>query len=101
MISLALWALLAAADAPAVPPPAPPATVAPVKDWKQEFEEVCGKTQDALQLSDADLRALVRRCDDLKPELEKRPEVERKIYLKRLASCRNLFAYVLDSRAAK
>ena len=98
MMSFALWALLAAAEAPAPAPPAPP-PVAAVKDWKREFEEVCGKTQDALQLSDANLETLLRRCDDLKPEIDKRPEAERKVYLKRLAACRNLFAYVLESRA--
>ena len=101
MIALALWALLAAAEGPAPVPPAPPTATAPTKDWKQEFEEVCGKTEEALQMSDGDLEALLRRCDALKPEIEKRPEAERKVYLKRLAACRKLFAYVREARAGK
>lgn len=69
-----------------------------IKDWKKEFEAICAKTQDAMALSDDDLKALVKRSDDLAPIVDKLPESERKVYSKRLKSCRNVFSYVLDSR---
>jgi hypothetical protein len=72
---------------------------APAQDgWKKEFEEVCAKTQDAMTLSTAELRSLVERCDRLKPLVEALGESERKVYARRLAACRNLYAYVLESR---
>lgn len=72
----------------------PPAT----KDWKKEFEDICAKTQDAMSLTDDVLTTLVKRCDDLKPAIEKLPDTERKVYGKRLTACRNVFSYVLESR---
>ena len=73
---------------------------APASDgWKKEFEEVCAKTQDAMALPVVELRSLVERCDKLKPAIEALGESERKVYARRLAACRNLYAYVLASRA--
>ena len=68
--------------------------------WKQEFEELCAKTQDAMALDSEELRSLVSRCDKLKPAIDGLAESERKVYAKRLAGCRNLYAYVLESREA-
>ena len=83
----------------APPPPAPPARERPKpKDWKEEFADICAKTQEANALTDDDLRDLVKRADDLAPSIEKLGESERKVYSKRLDGCRKLFAYVLESR---
>ncbi len=69
-----------------------------VGDWKSEFEEVCARTQDAMVLSTEELRALVGRCDRLKPLIDQLGESERKVYSRRLQACRNLYAFVLESR---
>lgn len=66
--------------------------------WTAEFEAVCARTQDAMTLSDAELRALVERCDRLKPALEKLEEPLRKVYGQRLRACRELYQFVLDAR---
>jgi hypothetical protein len=104
---LAMAALLAAATwlAPATLRLAPPsaraeAPAAPRDGWKKEFEEVCAKTQDAMVLTTAELRSLVERCDKLKPQVEALGESERKVYSRRLSACRNLYAYVLESKQA-
>lgn len=92
-------ALLApAARAPAGPAPSGPA--APLAAFRQEFDAVCARTQDAMTLPDEELRALVARCEALKPLLEKLGESERKVYGRRLQACRDLYQFVLDSRAA-
>lgn len=100
--SLLLFAALSlAADGqPPPPPPPPPATAEKPKpkDWKEEFADICAKTQEANTLSDEDLKALVKRSDDLKPTIDKLGESERKVYARRLDGCRKLFAYVLESR---
>jgi hypothetical protein len=67
-------------------------------DWKKEFEDVCGRTQDAMALPLEELRTLVARCDRLKPQIEKLDESQRKVYGKRLQVCRDLYQFVIESR---
>ena len=69
--------------------------------WKSEFEDVCSKTQDAMAFSVAELSELITRCDKLKPVIEKLDESQRKVYLKRLGMCRDLFVYVRESKEKK
>lgn len=66
--------------------------------WKAEFEAVCGQTDNATDMSVAELKKAVERCDALKPQIEALEATPRKIYLKRLQMCRNLFAYMLESK---
>ena len=70
-------------------------------DWKKEFEDICSKTQDSMSLTPDELRSLVSRCDALRPRIEKLDESQRKVYLKRLQMCRDLLAFVLESKAGK
>lgn len=71
------------------------------EDWRKEFDEVCSKTQDAMVFTDDELKDLVSRCDKLKPQIEKFDESQRKVYLKRLQMCRDLYIFVLESREKK
>jgi hypothetical protein len=68
------------------------------ESWSEEFAQVCAKTQDAMSFTDAELRALVERCDVLKPVVDKLDEPRRKVYSRRLQACRGLYQFVLDSR---
>ncbi len=67
-------------------------------DWKSEFETVCARTQEAAGLSRDELTNLVARCDKLRPLIEKLDETQRKVYLKRLKMCRDLYAFVLETK---
>ena len=71
------------------------------EDWKKEFEDICGKTQDAMVFPSDELKKLVDRCDKLKPVIEKLEETESKVYLRRLQMCRDLFAFTLESKEKK
>lgn len=71
---------------------------AKVEAWQQEFDAVCGKTQDAMSFTTDQLKSLVQRCDVLQPRIEKLDETRRKVYLRRLQQCRGLYAYVLESK---
>jgi len=66
--------------------------------WQKEFDAVCSKTQDAMTFTEDELTDLIRRCDALVPQIEKLDESRRKVYLGRLAKCRGLYAYVLESK---
>ena len=89
----------APAKAPAGSPAAAPGGAAAAPEgWRKEFDEVCGRTQDAMSLATDELRALVRRCDALKPAMDALGETERKVASRRLRECRNLYQFVLDSR---
>jgi len=66
--------------------------------WRAEFEQACSKTTNAMTLSVQELNALLERCGALQKIIEAQEESVRKVYLKRLQLCRNLYAYVLDYR---
>jgi uncharacterized protein YkvS len=68
-------------------------------DWKAEFADICSKTDDPMALSIAEVKSLVERCDKLKPRIEKLDESTAKVYLKRLQMCKDLFAFVLESKS--
>lgn len=67
-------------------------------DWRSEFDELCSKTTDAMGLSTDELKGLADRCDRLQTRIEQLEETERKVFLKRLRMCRDLYRYVIDSR---
>lgn len=70
-------------------------------DWKNEFDDICSKTQDSMALTPDELKQLVGRCDALRPRIEKLEETQKKVYLKRLQMCRDLFVFVLQSKEGK
>ena len=79
----------------------PQASAAPTKAqeaWRQEFDDVCSKTKDAMTFSQNELTDLIRRCDALLPQIEKLDDSRKKVYTGRLRMCRGLYAYVLDSK---
>ena len=63
-----------------------------------EFESICAQTQDAMSLTTDELRALLSRCDRLRPQIEGLDPSRRKVYVKRLQQCRDLYQFVLDTR---
>jgi hypothetical protein len=69
------------------------------EDWKGEFDDVCSKTTDSMDLSREELRTLVQRCERLKPRIVALDESTKKVYLKRLKMCRDLYQFVLDTKA--
>ncbi len=64
--------------------------------WLPEFEDLSGKTQDVGAFSKEELKALVARCEKLKPLIEQSDNPQKPVYLFRLEKCRKLFAYMLD-----
>lgn len=68
------------------------------EDWKKEFEAICSKTDEAMNASKEELQGLVARCDALKAVIEKLDGSTRKVYMRRLQSCRDLLAFVLASK---
>ncbi|MGB9205417.1 MAG: hypothetical protein WCB94_15775 [Terriglobales bacterium] len=71
------------------------------ENWRKEFDDVCGKTQDAMSFTPEQLTDLIRRCDALRPQIEKTEKLDetgKKVYLGRLRMCRGLYAYVLDEK---
>ena len=66
--------------------------------WKAEYEAVCSKTDIAISLSGEELKTLIARCDQLRKKIEAEEESTRKVYLRRLQMCRDLFKYVLENK---
>jgi len=70
------------------------------QDWKQEYADICAKTQNAMGLSEADLKDYIDRCDNLQERIGEldgaKGETERKVYTKRLKMCRDLYVFALN-----
>jgi len=71
------------------------------EDWRKEFDEICSKTENAMAFGVEELRHLVDRCDALKSRIEMLDEPERKITLRRLQMCRDLYAFVFETKEKK
>lgn len=70
----------------------------PGDGWQAEFEQVCGRTQDAMSIPTDELHRLVARCDALRPAVAALDESARKVWERRLTLCRELYAFVLETR---
>lgn len=84
-----------------IPGPLHTGTLQAQEDWRAEFDDLCSKTADSMQLSTEEVKSLIERCDKLKPRIEKLDESTRKVYRKRLDGCRNLYSFILETRAGK
>jgi len=71
------------------------------ENWKLEFEDICGNTDDSMKLSLDELKNLITRCDRVKTAIESLEETPRKVYLKKLQMCRNLLVFVLETKKKK
>jgi hypothetical protein len=71
------------------------------EDWKDDFDDICGKTQDAMSLSVEELKSLIERCDRLKAKVEAMDGSARKVALKRVQMCRDLYSFVLEQKEKK
>lgn len=73
-----------------------PAAARCEQPWRDSFEESCNRTSEAMTLSVAELKELLAKCDALQKVIEGQEESVRKVYLKRLQLCRNLYVYMLE-----
>ena len=64
--------------------------------WRTEFNETCAKTTEAMTLSNSELGSLIEKCDRLQKIIETQEETVRKVYLKRVQMCKNLYIFALD-----
>jgi len=71
------------------------------EEWKTEFDAVCSKTDVAMTLSQEELKGLIARCVQLKTRIEAQEESTRKVYLRRLRMCSDLYGYVLENKEQK
>ena len=64
--------------------------------WKEEFERICMQTEVAGTLPAEQLRKLISDSDKLIDRLSRIKDPQAKIYIFRLGSCREFFAYMLQ-----
>lgn len=77
------------------------AAVQAQEEWRAELETLCARTEDAMTFSREELKALVERCDKLKPRIEALDETARKVYGKRLQMCRDFYHFMLENKKAE
>ena len=80
---------------------APHLSAESAQQWKADFDVICGQTDNAADMSAAELKKAIEQCDALQPKIEALEATPRKVYLKRLQMCRNLFTYLLEGKEKK
>ena len=66
--------------------------------WRTDFDATCAQSNDAMALSKTELKKLIEQCDRLQKIIETQEETVKKVFLKRLQLCRNLYVFVLESK---
>ena len=66
--------------------------------WRTEFDAACAHSNSAMTLSVQELKKLIEICDRLEKGIETEDETVRKVFLKRLRLCRNLYVFVLETK---
>ena len=70
--------------------------------WQNDFDDVCSRTEDAMTFSADELKNIITRSDAVKTQIEQTSdESRRRVMLKRLKMCRDLYAYVLSTLESK
>jgi hypothetical protein len=64
--------------------------------WRNDFDDICSKTDQAMTFSLPELNLLLERSSALQKVIETQEESVRKVYLKRLQMCQNLYAYMVE-----
>lgn len=82
----------------AEPVPVEPAAAATRDGLKADFDAVCAKTDIAMTLSAGEIKELIVRCDELRLRILAQEETARKVYLRRLQMCRDLYGFVLEEK---
>ncbi len=70
-------------------------------DWRLEFNDICSDDDYAMEFTIDELKQRVSRCEYLRPRIEALSGTQKKVYLKRLQSCRNLFIFVIQAKELK
>jgi hypothetical protein len=90
--------VVAPVSTPVDAPVSTPVSAQPAEDWRVEFEAVCATTDDSMSLTAEQLTNLIARCDKLVERIGAEEETVRRVYLRRLKMCRDLLAFVLESK---
>jgi hypothetical protein len=70
---------------------------ADVDEVKREFAEICADSTNGGSLGKEQLQSYLARCDKLEARIEKLEDTDRRFYLRRLKSCRDLYQFMLDT----
>ncbi len=66
-------------------------------DWRQEFSELCGKTDMAMTLPPEALETLSKQSDTLIDKIRLSNDAKAGLYIHRLEKCRDFYRFMLDS----
>lgn len=74
--------------------------VGAAQSWKDDFERICGQTNDSESLSKEQLQTLVKESDELRKRLDQVNDPGKKVYVPRLEKCRNFFAFMAEKKGS-
>ncbi len=66
--------------------------------WRTDFDAACAQSDDAMAFSIPELKKLIEQCDRVQNSIEAQEDTVRKVFLRRLQMCRNLYVFVLETK---
>ena len=67
-------------------------------NWRNDFDAACAQSDEAMSLTIPELKKQIERCGRLQKFIEAQEETVRKVYLRRLLLCKNLYLFVLEAK---
>ena len=69
--------------------------------WRKEFDDICSRTEGSMALTKEELRELIGRGEKLKTVVGTLDESTKKVFLKRLQMCMDLYKYLYEVKENK
>jgi len=68
------------------------------KSWMDEYNIICGDTQEAVQLPGEEIKTLIDKCDKLLNKIKAADNPRKKIFIFRIEKCRNFYQFIANSK---
>lgn len=68
------------------------------ESWKKQYNRLCGKSHEAVSMTEEDLASHIKQCDELLRTIDQSDYLRKKIYLFRIEKCRNFYQFLIDSK---
>ncbi len=69
--------------------------------WRTEFDDICSRTEGSMALTKEELRELIGRGEKLKTVISTLDESTKKVFLKRLQMCMDLYKYLYEVKESR
>ena len=67
------------------------------ESWRDEYNSICGDSQEAVLLPREEINTLIDKCDKLLNKIKAADNPRKKIFIFRIEKCKNFYKFIADS----